>query len=117
MRHYCDAFIRNMDPREVNTARVLRKVREIKFARKETKQNRQNFINDITDVQKRLTNFDPNDFGSLDEIDAYRAFLDRQENRLNRSIMELDEKIINYNARIRSAQFYAPFDDISLDSD
>jgi len=108
-----------MDPTEVNTAHVLRKVREIKSARKTTKQNRQNFIDDITDVQQRLTHLDlhPEEFNSVDEIDAYRAFLDRQEDRLNRGIMEFDDKIINYNARIRRAQFYAPFDDISLDSD
>lgn len=104
-----------MDPKEVYTGDILRKVREIKSKRKTTKQKRQNFINDITDVQQRLNHLNrhPEQFGSLDEIDAYRAFLDRQEIRLNRGIMEFDDKIVNYNARIRRAQFYAPFDDIS----
>ncbi len=109
-----------MDPKEVNTSHVLRKVREIKSKRKIIKQNRQNFIDDITDVQQRLTNLDlhPETFDlDINAMNTYRAFLLQQEDRLNRGIMEFDDNIVNYNARIRRAQFYAPFDDISLDSD
>lgn len=107
------------DPNSVITSNILRKVREIKSARQEVKQNRQLFIDEITDVQQRLTALEQNNetFNTNEQYLRYRAFLEKQHARLNRNIINSDNKIETYNARIRRAQIFAPFDDISLDDD